>query len=123
MVCFLTSSIIKSGEEYLNSENGFVDKLHYFWKQPSRCLLVASDPQNHMGNDEMTNLFRSAFEHSGFLIQCFDLWDNRYFGFSKERIHSYDVIILAWGHVPNATEKRLIQIMSCFLKDSVIRTA
>lgn len=100
MVCFLTSSITKPGEDHLNPENGFVDKLHYFWKHPSRCLLVASDPQNHMGNDEMTNSFRAAFEHSGFSIQCFDLWDNRYFDFPKERVQSYDVIIMAWGYVP-----------------------
>lgn len=51
---------------------------HYFGKHPSRCLLVTSDPQNHMGNDEMANLFRTAFEHPGFLIHCFVLWDARY---------------------------------------------
>ncbi len=100
MVCFLTSSLTKAGKNVLNPENGFVDKLHYFWNQPSRCLLIASDPQNHSGNDVTTDFFRTAFEQSGFEIQCFDLWDNRYYDFSQERIDSYDVIILSWGHVP-----------------------
>ncbi len=70
MVCFLTSSLTKAGKNVLSPENGFVDKLHYFWNQPSRCLLIASDPQNHSGNDVTTDFFRTAFEQSGFEIQC-----------------------------------------------------
>ncbi len=66
MVCFLTSSLTKAGENFLNPENGFVDKSRYFWNQPPRRLPIASDPQNHSGNDETTGLFRTAFEQSGF---------------------------------------------------------
>ena len=105
MVLFLTSSPTGNLDgsylvEGLDNRNGFVDRLRPHWKLGARCLIISAFPENEAANDEMRSFFRMAVLKSGFTISAFDLWDKRTTDFSKERLHSYDVVFLGGGHVP-----------------------
>ena len=47
---------------------------------------------------------KATWEKGGFSIASFDVWDYRIIDFSKETLHSYDVIILGGGHVPTQND-------------------
>ena len=107
MVIFLTSSPTGplDGSRKVNGldkKNYFVENLKKYWKEKSRCCIIAANP-HHM-NNEMCNFFRDVFLKEHFSIQCFDLIDRRYCDFTKEKLHSYDVIILGGGHVPTQNQ-------------------
>ena len=108
MVVFLASSPTRElNESYpvpvLNESNAFVENLKQVWPFSARCLMIAAEPNAWDLNDEMTGYYRTAVENSGLPVACFDLWDTRNPGLTKETFNSYDVIFLAGGHVP--TEK------------------
>ena len=88
----------------LYEKNGFLDLLREVWPESGRCLMIAADPDIHPENDEMTNYFHRAFLNANLSCSCFELWDNRRSPLTREQLHSYDVILLAGGHVP--TEHR-----------------
>lgn len=105
MTIFLTSS--PSGPldnsrfvDGLDTMNHFRENLHTYWKPQSRCLMITADPDNYEANDEMTGFFADAFARAGLSWTVFDLWDGRNEDFSREMLHSYDVIMLGGGHVP-----------------------
>lgn len=105
MVVFLTSSPTGPLDgsrkvDGLDKKNHFVDNLKKYWKNNSRCCLIAASPDNYNMNDEMCDFFREVFLKENFSLQCFNLIDRRYSDFSKDDLHQYDVIILAGGHVP-----------------------
>lgn len=100
MITFLTSSPTIPSQPVFNPQNSFIDRLQAYWKKPARCLLIAADPSDHCGNDAMTDYYRQTIENSGLPIIGLDLWDNRYYDFTEERVAAYDVIILSCGHVP-----------------------
>lgn len=105
MTTFLTSSPTKELSEEspfpaLNESNGFLDHLRQNWKENARCLMIAAMPDAYEGNDDMTAFYREAVIGSGLPVSCFDLWDDRFPGVSKEEFSQYDVIFLAGGHVP-----------------------
>ncbi len=105
MVVFLTSSPTGplDGSRHvdgLDKKNHFVEQLKKYWKNQSRCCIIAASPDAYDRNDEMCDFFRKAFLTDGFSIQCFDLIDQRYSNFTKDDLKKYDVIVLGGGHVP-----------------------
>jgi len=105
MKIFLTSS--PSGpldqpndERVLDNTNGFVDQLKSLWKKEMKGLMIAADPETFNNNDEMTEFFTDAFNHSGLLILGFKLWDYRSQEISREVLMQADFIMLAGGHLP-----------------------
>ncbi|WP_034864055.1 Type 1 glutamine amidotransferase-like domain-containing protein [Thomasclavelia saccharogumia] len=105
MVVFLTSSPTGPLDgsrkvDGLDKKNNFVGHLKQYWKENSRCCLIASDPDNFAMNDEMTNFFKKTFLKEKFSIQDFNIIDRRNYNFTQADLHQYDVIILGGGHVP-----------------------
>lgn len=114
-ILFLTSSpagpLDKSREtDGLDTMNRFVDYLKKYWKENSRCLMIAAFPDNYEQNDEMTGYFREIFEKKGLTCASFDLWDSRTSECSEDVLLSYDCVFLAGGHVP--TQNRFFQQIS-----------
>lgn len=109
MVVFLTSSPTGPLDgsrkvDGLDKKNHFVDNLKKYWKENSKCCIIAASPDNDKQNDEMCDFFREVFLKEDFSIQCFHLIDRRYCDFSQEDLHQYDVIILGGGHVPTQNQ-------------------
>jgi Peptidase family S51. len=109
MVVFLTSSPTGPLDESrkvdgLDKKNHFVENLKMYWKEKSRCCIIAATPDDYDSNDEMCDFFRNTFLKEHFSIQCFNLIDRRYCDFTKEQLHYYDVIILGGGHVPTQNQ-------------------
>ena len=108
MIAFLTSSPTRElTTEYpdpcLDERNGFVVQLRALWRG-GRCLMIAAYPDAHAQNDEMTDYYRAAVEHSGLEVEQFDLWDDRTPSLSAGELHRYDAVFLAGGHI--ATQNR-----------------
>ena len=57
--------------------NGFADRLQEVWKADSRCLMIASAPDNYAMMDEMTGFFWHTWLQEGFSMQCRDKLDYR----------------------------------------------
>lgn len=105
MVVFLTSSPtgpLDGSRKVvgLDKKNHFVDNLRKFWKPGARNLMITATPDSYEQNDEMISFFEQAVKTDGFSCQPFEVWDFRTEDFSKEKLHSYDVIWLGGGHVP-----------------------
>lgn len=105
MIVFLTSSPTGPLDgsrkvDGLDKKNHFVDNLKKYWKDNSKCCIIAASPESYHMNDEMCEFFKNTFLQEKLSIQCFDLIDRRYSQFSKEDLHQYDVILLGGGHVP-----------------------
>lgn len=107
MTIFLTSSpggaCFQDGEEIvcdLDSRNEFTRLLAERWKREMKCLMISSDPDGVETNDRMKNIFAEALPKSGFEIAKIDIWDRRNQTIMKEKLFTYDVIILCGGHVP-----------------------
>lgn len=126
MTVFLTSSPSGSLDDShkvdgLDEMNCFVDNLREHWKSGSRCLIIAASPDGYEGNDRMSEDFYEMICDVGLSISGpdqdgdrqennkLDIWDSRTEDLSKEKLHSYDVIILGGGHVPtqNAFFKKI----------------
>lgn len=108
-IVFLTSS--PSGPldgsrkvDGLDHMNHFVENLHRYWKPQARCLMIAAAPDEPEMNDEMTAFFSEVVRKEELSWSAFDLWDRRTKDFSKEVLHSYDVIWLGGGHVPTQNQ-------------------
>lgn len=106
MVVYLTSSPgglkIEDGQRIptaLNNDNGFVSSLKNHWKESVRMLLVSSDPGASERNDSMKAHFAYSFPVSGLPVEKIDICDDRDVDCLKA-ISTYDVVILAGGHVP-----------------------
>ncbi|MDD6440825.1 MAG: Type 1 glutamine amidotransferase-like domain-containing protein [bacterium] len=111
-VVFLTSS--PSGPldgsrmvDGLDHMNQFVENLHRYWPENARCLMITAAPDEAERNDEMTAFFGNAVKRADLTWSVFELWDRRTLDFSKEALHSYDVIFLGGGHVP--TQNRFFE--------------
>lgn len=104
MILFLTSSPTGPLDqsyrvEALDHKNHFIENLKHYWKDHSRCCLIAANPEAYQRNDEMCDFFKNVFLKEGFSLDTMDLYDYRY-PLSKEKLLNYDVILLAGGHVP-----------------------
>ena len=108
-IVFLTSS--PSGPldgsrkvDGLDHMNQFVENLRRYWKPQARCLMIAAAPDEPEMNDQMTAFFSEVVRKAALSWSVFDLWDRRTKDFSKEALHSYDVIWLGGGHVPTQNQ-------------------
>lgn len=109
MAVFLTSSPTGPLDrsrlvDGLDRKNYFVENLRKYWKDDSRCLMIAASPNAYEMNEEMAGFFCGALKKSGFSPAVFDLWDARTQEASEEVLHSYDVIFLGGGHVPTQND-------------------
>lgn len=106
MVTFLTSTFIvfQYREDYkavpLISDNGFVDRLREYWKQPARFLVFASDPNDVEENDYKAMRLKDSFELSGFELEEIRIVDRRNEIPLEELLAWADVLYLAGGHAP-----------------------
>ena len=109
MVVFLTSSPTGPLDgsrkvDGLDKKNKFVENLKKYWKPEAKNLMITATPDAYEQNDEMISFFENAVKKDGFTCQPFEIWDNRTDDFSKEKLHSYDVIWLGGGHVPTQNQ-------------------
>lgn len=105
MVVFLTSSPTGPLDgsrkvDGLDKMNEFVENLRKYWKPNAKNLMITATPEAYDQNDEMICFFENAVKKDGFTCQPFEVWDARTEDFSREKLHSYDVIWLGGGHVP-----------------------
>lgn len=105
MAIFLTSSptgpLDNSRKvDGLDKMNHFVDQLKKYWKDNSKCCIIAASPDDYDENDEMCNFFKEVFFKENLSIECLNLIDERYSNFTKDDLMNYDVILLGGGHVP-----------------------
>ncbi|HBA63914.1 MAG TPA: dipeptidase E [Lachnospiraceae bacterium] len=107
MIVFLTSSpggIYYDGEKRMvcewDSSNGFVEELQQVWKEDSRCLMIASDPDAMEKNEYYREVMAQSIALSGLSIAEMNLCDGRNPEMTAESLHKYDVVILSGGHVP-----------------------
>lgn len=84
----------------LNPGNGLVENLKKDWKEQSRCLLLCSDPDAVMKNNEIRFFLEKSVKESGLLVSAFDLCDSRNADEMVKQLFAYDVLILSGGHVP-----------------------
>lgn len=91
----------------LDKKNHFVDNLRKYWKPCAKNLMITATPDAYEQNDEMISFFENAVKTDGFTCAPFEVWDSRTENFSKEKLHSYDVIWLGGGHVP--TQNKFFQ--------------
>ena len=110
MVAILTSSLGGSHKvngnrvpTYLLNENGLSDKLKQYWKEGSRVLIISAGPDAFERNDNILYCQSVAFAMSGLKAECFEMCDSRTVQLA-DNIKSYDVIVLAGGHVPTQNE-------------------
>lgn len=106
MIAFLTSSLGGSQKvngnrvpTYLLNENGLINILKRYWKPQSKVLIIPANPEAYERNDNILYCQSGAFPMSGLEAESFAMCDARTLHLASD-INSYDVIILAGGHVP-----------------------
>lgn len=85
--------------ELLSNKNHFVDRLKGDWKLHSRCVLIASEPDDTKFNSAMAKTYLECFNRSGLSMDSIDVLDRRE-PKTVEILDRFDVVILAGGHVP-----------------------
>ncbi len=85
--------------ELLSNKNHFVDRLKGDWKPHSRCVLIASEPDDTKFNSAMAKTYLECFNRSGLSMDSIDVLDRRE-PKTGEILDRFDVVILAGGHVP-----------------------
>ncbi len=105
MVVFLTSSPTGPLDgarkvDGFDKKNNFFENLKKYWPEHARCLMISAFPHDDGANDEMRGFFGGTVVREGLSCSAFDLWDHRTVNFSREALHSYDVVWLGGGHVP-----------------------
>lgn len=113
MILFLTSS--PTGDldgrytcSGLDNRNGFANQVRKAWRPDARVLMITAFPDDDEANAQMGAFFHDAVLKTGLSLSVFDLWDHDVLAdaswYSKESLHSYDVVFLGGGHVP--TQKK-----------------
>lgn len=85
--------------ELLSNKNHFVDRLKGDWKPHSKCVLIASEPDDTKFNSAMAKTYLECFNRSGLSMDSIDVLDRRE-PKTVEMLDRFDVVILAGGHVP-----------------------
>ncbi len=109
MVVFLTSSPTGPLDnsrpvDGVDRKNGFLVHLKKYWKESARCLIISAFPADDAANDDMCGGMAHAFGKCGLSISEFHVWDDRTKNYSREALHSYDIVFLGGGHVPTENE-------------------
>lgn len=86
--------------ELLSNKNHFVDRLKGDWKPHSKCVLIASEPDDTKFNSAMAKTYLECFNRSGLSMDSIDVLDRRE-PKTVEILDRFDVVILAGGHVPS----------------------
>lgn len=85
--------------ELFSNKNHFVDRLKGDWKPHSKCVLIASEPDDTKFNSAMAKTYLECFNRSGLSMDSIDVLDRRE-PKTVEILDRFDVVILAGGHVP-----------------------
>lgn len=85
--------------ELLSNKNHFVDRLKGDWKPHSKCVLIASEPDDTKFNSAMAKTYLECFNRSGLSMDSIDVLDRRE-PKTVKILDRFDVVILAGGHVP-----------------------
>ena len=111
MVLFLTSSPCDDDvPKHMHlpccyfERNDFVKNLKKYWKQNSRCVIIAAYPENYELNDEMAFTFRRCFLYHGMIPESFVLIDRRNEEDTERLVKNSEVVLLGGGHVPTEME-------------------
>ena len=80
--------------ELLSNKNHFVDRLKGDWKPHSRCVLIASEPDDTKFNSAMAKTYLECFNRSGLSMDSIDVLDRRE-PKTVEILDRFDVVILA----------------------------
>ena len=104
MILYMTSTPgginrVTGRPELLSNKNHFVDRLKGDWKPHSRCVLIASEPDDTKFNSAMAKTYLECFNRSGLSMDSIDVLDRRE-PKTVEILDRFDVVILAGGHVP-----------------------
>ena len=104
MILYMTSTPgginrVTGRPELLSNKNHFVDRLKGDWKPHSKCVLVASEPDDTKFNSAMAKTYLECFNRSGLSMDSIDVLDRRE-PKTVEMLDRFDVVILAGGHVP-----------------------
>lgn len=104
MILYMTSTPgginrVTGRPELLSNKNHFVDRLKEDWKPHSKCVLVASEPDDTKFNSAMAKTYLECFNRSGLSMDSIDVLDRRE-PKTVEILDRFDVVILAGGHVP-----------------------
>ena len=99
MNVILTSDIMSPDKRQLNSQNGFVDKIHEY-VEDIYCLYVPSDPRTPLLTNTISSHYKRTFEKSGFTVKHWKIL----YPYKKRKLQQLisqsNLIILAGGHVP-----------------------
>ena len=110
MVTFLTSSFIDYATEEtytpkpLENSFGFIDNLKKYWKQDSRVLYFASDPDDFSENDFQKRELEDCFRLAGFSLDEIKVFDSRCDEDLKSLMNWADVVYLAGGKGPTEND-------------------
>lgn len=99
MNVILTSDIMSPDKRQLNSQNGFVDKIHEY-VDDINCLYIPSNPYRQFLTNTISSHHKRAFEKSGFTVKSWDVFSLFQKNKLKKLISNANLIILAGGHVP-----------------------
>ena len=99
MNVILTSDIMSPDKRQLNSQNGFVDKIHEY-VEDIYCLYVPSDPHAPFLTHTISSHHKRAFEKSGFTVKHWKILYPDKKRKLQQLISQSNLIILAGGHVP-----------------------
>ena len=115
MILFLTSSPTGPLDnsrivDGFDDKNRFVENLRRYWREESRCLMIAADPHDMEFNDILCEEMGIILKRRGFSFSSLEIWDERTTDFSPSRVRSFDFILLCGGHVP--TQNAFFQSLS-----------
>ena len=99
MNVILTSDIMSPDKRQLNSQNGFVDKIHEYVGDIN-CLYIPSDPHTPLLTNTISSHHKRAFEKSGFTVKNWEVLSIYKKSVIQQLISQTNLIILAGGHVP-----------------------
>ncbi len=88
----------------IDHKNRFPDQLRAHWRWGMRCLMISAAPADDAFNDEVERTMKESFHRGGLPCTVFETWDDRTTGMTKEKLHSYDCILLGGGHVPTQND-------------------
>ena len=106
MILYLTSSpcVIGADRALLNPQNGFLDHLKADIRPGSKCLYVASSPDDLTANRRYSWDMYNAFAEAGMLFREMRVLQRDTMQDAAALIGWSDLIILAGGHVPTQND-------------------
>jgi len=100
----------------MNNANNYVDILKSLLVTQDRLVLVSSNPNEYVINDDVRNVTEKSFNMSGFNFKEVIMLDKRNANDTENIIKNSDVVMLCGGHVPTQNnwfkEINLKQILS-----------